>query len=284
MQTPVRSFGVCGRLRRVVAVLLASWALAPAGPGAERPAAAEPAARHTIADLGLDLLRVEPGTFLMGSPDDEPGRNKVEGPQRRVTLTQPFWLGRTEVTQAQYAAVVGVNPSTFQANGGDAPVERVSWLEAMAFCRRLTARERAAGRLSQDYEYTLPTEAQWEYACRAGHAGAYAGEPDALGWFATNSGGTTHAVGGKRPNAWGFHDMSGNVLEWCRDWYGPYPRGAAIDPSGPAHGYYRVARGGSWRTAVETGRSAARGGGSAGRQDYTLGFRLALGRVPVARE
>jgi formylglycine-generating enzyme required for sulfatase activity len=268
---------------RIFAALRAAGALAWAG-AAAGAAAAEPAARHAIADLGLELLRVEPGTFVMGSPDDEPGRNQAEGPARRVTLGHAFWLGRTEVTQAQYAAIAGANPSTFKANGADAPVERVSWIDAMAFCRKLTARERAAGRLSEDYEYTLPTEAQWEYACRAGHTGAYAGEPNGMGWFANNSEGTTHPVGRKRPNDWGFYDMLGNVLEWCRDWYGPYPRGEDREPPGPERGYYRVARGGSWRTAVETGRSASRGGGSAGRLDYTLGFRLALCRVAAARD
>ncbi len=284
MQFPASSTHRVSRLRRIWPALLATWLLPSTGVGAESRTAPEPAARHTVADLGIELLRVEPGTFLLGSPDDEPGRNKVEGPQLRVTLTHAFWLGRTEVTQAQYAAVSGVNPSTFKANGGDAPVERVSWIDAMAFCRKLTARERAAGRLPEGYEFTLPTEAQWEFACRAGHAGAFAGEPNVMGWFATNSDGTTHAVALKRPNDWGFHDMLGNVLEWCRDWYGPYPRGAVTDPVGPERGYYRVARGGSWRTAVETGRSASRGGGSAGRLDYTLGFRLALCRVTAAQE
>lgn len=231
---------------------------------------------HTIADLGLELLWVEPGTFTMGSPPDEPNRHKAEGPPVRVTLTQGFWLGRTEVTQAQYRAITGTNPSTFQEAGPDAPAERVSWLDAMAYCRKLTERERAAGRLPEGYIFTLPTEAQWEYAYRAGTTGAYPGEPDSMGWNSGNSGGTTHPVAQKKPNAWGFHDMSGNVLEWCRDWYGDYPRGAVTDPSGPERGYYRIARGGSWRQDVAVGRSAARAGGSAGRLDYTLGFRLAL--------
>ena len=124
-----------------------------------------------IADLELELIWIKPNTFTMGSPADEPGRNKAEGPQNRVTLTHGFWLGRTEVTQAQYEAVTGSNPSRFKEVGPLAPAEEVSWLDAMAFCRRLTARERAAGRLTEGYGFTLPTEAQWEYACRAGTTG-----------------------------------------------------------------------------------------------------------------
>lgn len=232
--------------------------------------------RHLVADLNLELIWVDAGTFTMGSPPDEPLRHKAEGPQRRVTLTKGYWLGKTEITQGQYEAVIGTNPSTFQAAGKDAPVERVSWLQAMAFCRTLTERERNAGRLPAGYHFTLPTEAQWEYACRAGTTDHYAGEPNAMTWWEGNSGETTHPAGLKQPNAWGFHDMSGNVLEWCLDWYGDYPRGPRIDPSGPERGYYRIARGGSWRTDLRLGRSAARSGGSPGRLDYTLGFRLAL--------
>ncbi len=260
-------------VRRSLAVcLLAVSTWAEPGPRPPLPAAA----KHSISDLGLDLLWVPPGTFTMGSPTDEPERHKAEGPQMCVTLTRGFWLGRTEVTQAQYEAVTGLNPSTFKTAGRDAPVDRVSWIDAMAFCRKLNERERAAGRLPEGYAYTLPTEAQWEYAHRAGATGAYPGEPDVSAWCDRNSGGTTHAVGLKRANPWGFHDMAGNVIEWCLDWYGDYPGGAVTDPTGPARGYYRMARGGSWRTDARLGRSAARSGGSEGRLDYTIGFRIAL--------
>ncbi len=248
--------------------------------GASDPSAETARAPHTIADLQLELRWVEPGTFTMGSPLDEPQRNRAEGPPLKVTLTRGFWLGRTEVTQAQYVALVGTNPSTFQAEGAQRPVERVSWLDAMAYGRKLTERERVAGRLPAGYVFTLPTESQWEYAYRAGTAGMYPAEPHALGWFSGNSGETTHPVAQRKPNAWGFHDMAGNVLEWCLDWYGDYPKGSATDPTGPTHGYYRIARGGSWRMDVSVGRSAARSGGSAGRLDYTLGFRLALVPAP----
>jgi formylglycine-generating enzyme required for sulfatase activity len=232
---------------------------------------------HVIADLGIELIWIKPGAFTMGSPVDEPGRNKAEGPQMQVTITKGFWLGKTEVTQAQYSAFTGTNPSQFQSAGPDTPVEEVSWLDAVEFCRKLNVRERAAGRLPEGYEFTLPTEAQWEYACRAGSVTAYSGEPDAMAWYKENSSSTTHPVAKKQPNAWGLYDMSGNVMEWCLDWYGNYQRGAFADPAGPDSGAFRIARGGSWR--VDVFRSATRGGGSPGRRDYTLGFRLALSPV-----
>jgi len=233
-------------------------------------------AKRTIADLKLDLIWVDPGTFVMGSPPEEPERHPSEGPPVTVTLTQGFWLGKTEVTQAQYEAIAGINPSHFKEAGQDAPVDEVSWIEAAAYCEKLTERERAAGRLPEGYAYMLPTEAQWEYAYRAGTTGFYPGSPDAMAWTAENSGATTHPVAQRQANAWGFFDMGGNILEWCADWFGDYPRGAVTDPKGPSSGSFRMARGGSWRTAARVTRSAARAGGSAGRHDYTLGFRLAL--------
>jgi formylglycine-generating enzyme required for sulfatase activity len=229
-----------------------------------------------IPDLKLELIWVNPGSFTMGSPSDEEFRNKAEGPQTQVTLTKGFWLGKTEVTQAQYEAITGENPSTFKNIGKDAPVERVSWIDATAFCEKLTQRERAANRLPDGYAYTLPTEAQWEYACRAATTTAYVGDPETTAWFEKNSNASTHPVAQKRANPWGFHDITGNVIEWCYDWYGNYPGGSLTDPAGPERGYYRIARGGSWRTAERTLRPASRSGGSEGRLDYTIGFRLAL--------
>ena len=261
---------------RHLGLLVVMWVILPAVTLSRAEVTDSTRASHVVPDLKMELLWVGPGTFLMGSPQNEPERDKAEGPQVRVTLTQGFWLGKTEVTQAQYEAIMGVNPSTFKKVGPDAPVERVSWIDAMTFCRKLTARERDAGRLPRGYAFTLPTEAQWEYVCRAGTTGAYAGEPSAMAWTQENAESTTHRVATKHPNAWGFHDLSGNVLEWCFDWYGPYSREPVVDPNGPDRGYYRIARGGSWRVGARVGRSAARAGGSEGRLDYTMGFRVAL--------
>jgi formylglycine-generating enzyme required for sulfatase activity len=264
--------------RRLLAItaflLLRCWPVLPI-----EAAAAEATGIRRIADLNLELIWVAPGTFTMGSAPEEPERNQAEGPQMEVTLSRGFWLGKTEVTQAQYQAITNENPSTFKNVGPNAPVENVSWQDAMAFCEKLTAREAAAGRLPDGYAYTLPTEAQWEYAYRAGTTGAYPDEPAATSWNAGNSGETTHVVASKKPNPWGFYDMPGNVLEWCYDWYGNYPGGTMTDPTGPHRGYYRMARGGSWRTDTRSSRSAARSGGSEGRRDYTIGFRLALSAV-----
>ncbi|MEO6004476.1 MAG: formylglycine-generating enzyme family protein [Opitutus sp.] len=246
------------------------------------PALAVERSRRVVPDLKLEMEWIPPGSFLMGSPP-ELAKNKAETPQVQVTLTKGFWLGRTEVTQAQYEAVMNENPSTFKDIGPEAPVERVSWIDAMAFCEKLNERESAAGRLPEGFKYNLPTEAQWEYACRAGTTGEYAGDAPAMSWYDQNSGGKTHSVATKQPNAWGLFDMSGNVLEWCFDWYGDYPRSPAIDPAGPRTGYYRMARGGSWRAEPDVGRSASRAGGSPGRLDYTIGFRLALSPPVITR-
>jgi len=146
----------------------------------------------------------------------------------------------------------------------------------MQFCRKLTERERQAGRLPEGYEYTLPTEAQWEFACRAGTTGDFAGNLDAMAWYNENSGNTTHPVAQKQANAWGLYDMRGNVWEWCRDWYGSYPGGSVTDPTGPSSGSFRVDRGGSWGNVAGRCRSALRRWYAPGnRLDY-LGFRLSL--------
>jgi len=227
-----------------------------------------------VEGVGLVLVPIAGGTFSMGSLSG----GSDEQPVTTVTLS-PFWLAKTEVTQAQWEAVMGSNPSYFK--GGQLPVERVSWNDAMEFCRKLTERERQAGRLPTGTIYTLPTEAQWEYACRAGTTGDYAGEVDAMAWYDKNSGAATHAVGTKQANAWGLHDMHGNVWEWCEDWYADkLPGGSVSDFNGAASGSNRVLRGGSWWNGAAGCRSAFRYGYSPGlRFDY-LGFRLALRSVP----
>ncbi|MBR5977526.1 MAG: formylglycine-generating enzyme family protein, partial [Verrucomicrobia bacterium] len=253
--------------------------------------------------VSLDMIRIEPGTFMMGSPEDELGRQDDEV-QHQVTLTQGYWLGKYEVTQAQYEAVMGKNPSCYK--GADLPVEQVSWNDAVKFCEWLTAQERAAGRLPEGYEYTLPTEAQWEYACRAGTTTAFnngtniptmlqrTDRPcpnlDPLAWYGYNSGeynsagnytgnGKTFPVGQKQPNAWGLYDMHGNVWEWCLDRYGSYPSSAVTDPKGPATGSGRVMRGGSWYFFAYYCRSAYRYGSDPGRNGSNYGFRVALSPV-----
>jgi formylglycine-generating enzyme required for sulfatase activity len=234
----------------------------------------------TVPELNLEMAYIQPGTFTMGSPVSESGRSSDESPQTQVTLTKGYWLGKTAVTQAQWEALMGRNPSNFK--GANRPVEQVSWTDAMEFCRKLTERERSAGRLSEGYEYTLPTEAQWEYACRAGTTGRYGGDGnlDDMGWYIWNSGNTTHPVGQKQPNAWGLYDMNGNVCEWCLDWHDKYPGGSVRDPTGPASGSSRVERGGSWSSDAVSCRSAYRYGFGPNRSFNFLGFRLALRSVP----
>jgi formylglycine-generating enzyme required for sulfatase activity len=178
---------------------------------------------------------------MMGSPDSEQGRASNEGPQHEVTISKPFYMGATEVTQAQYEAVMGTNPSKIK--GPTNPVVSVSWEDAGEFCRKLSEKTGKTVR--------LPTEAEWEYACRAGTKTRFSfGDSDiALGdyaWCGRNSGGKAHPVGRKKPNAWGLYDMHGNVWEWCVDWYGSYSSGASTDPQGAGSGGTRVARGGAW--------------------------------------
>lgn len=206
--------------------------------------------------IGMKLTYIPAGEFMMGSPAGEPDRYGDEQ-QHRVRLTQPFFMATTEVTQAQWRAVMGNNPSHFK--GDNLPVENVSWDDAMAFCAALSKKE---GKM-----YRLPTEAQWEYACRAGTTTAYStgNGLEALkraGWGSYDgefgSAKSTKAVGSFRANAWGLYDMHGNVLEWCSDWYGGYPNGNATDPTGMPNGDSRVLRGGSWFHNPDLCRAAYR--------------------------
>ncbi len=220
---------------------------------------------------------VEPGTFVMGSHLSEDGRVSNET-QNTVTLTQGFWLSDHEVTQGEYQTVMGNNPSNFKGDP-NRPVETVSWDDAVLYCRELTERERTAGRITAQQAYRLPTEAEWEYAARAGTTGARHGDLDAIAWWAGNSSGQTRPVKQKAPNAWGLHDMMGNVWEWCSDTYGDYPTGSLTDPTGPFSGPLRVARGGTWGHAPEFVRSACRFGIAPGSRSDPLGFRPALSSV-----
>jgi formylglycine-generating enzyme len=239
-----------------------------------------------IADLSMDMLWVKPGTFEMGSPNTEVGRGKNET-RHTVTLTEGYWLGKHEVTQSQWGKVMGSNPSRYK--GGDRPVETVSWTEVTSFCAKLTASERAAGRLPAGMTYQLPTEAQWEYACRAGTKTAFSFGDELTAKdanYAYDGFGTglqrTSDVGEYPANGWGFHDMHGNVWEWCQDWYGDYPRGAVRDPVGPAVGSTRVRRGGSWNSTAIHARSANRSRVVPAAGGFSLGFRLSL-RPPASK-
>jgi len=278
----------------------------------------------------LPMAWIAPGTFIMGSPETEKGRKPDESPQTSVTLTKGYWLGKTEVTISQWKTVTGQRlhdkvlellsdetiydfdgkklkerdfmgfdknlPDKIMANDDDVlPMYFVSWNQAMAFCKKLTLQEGAAGRLPAGYEYTLPTEAQWEYACRAGTTGPiYLPLDDndsnlsKIAWYVKDSGigykgrvlGNPPAgprdSGGKLPNKLGLQDMLGNLWEWCRDWYGPYPGGNVTDPVGPDTGAYRVNRGGSWGSGIYDERSANRAKNPPNEDSAWRGFRVAL--------
>ena len=172
---------------------------------------------------------------------------------------------------------MGGNPSHFK--GSERPVEQVNWEEAVEYCRKLTAKQRAEGLLPDGWEWRLPTEAEWEYAARAGTTGARYGELDTIAWYDGNSGKQTHPVSQKAANAWGLYDMMGNVWEWCADWSGGYPTGSVTDPTGPSSGSGRVNRGGSWYDDAGRTRSAFRFRNAPGNRSNNLGFRPALSSV-----
>ncbi|MCB9891570.1 MAG: SUMF1/EgtB/PvdO family nonheme iron enzyme [Planctomycetes bacterium] len=218
------------------------------------------------AKIAIPMIWCPPGTFLMGSPDSDSEAFRDEKPQHEVTLTRGFWIGKTPVTQAQYEAVIGKNPSHFK--GSDRPVEKVSHEDAVAFAKKLAEKEGGG--------WPLPTEAEWEYACRAGNEAPRYGELDQIAWYDKNSGGETHPVGRKAPNAWGLHDTLGNVWEWVQDW-GPdsYTKGSATTPTGPSSGVDRVIRGGGWNFSSLFCRAPIRIGIPPGARDGNLGFRLA---------
>ncbi len=220
----------------------------------------------------IEMLLVPPGTFMMGcSASVQNACETGESPVNQVTLTSAFYLGRTEVTQAQWAVEMGSNPSQFSTSSDSPsrPVERVSWNSVQPFLTQNVLR--------------LPTEAEWEYAYRAGTSTAFHnGSNDdatlgAIAWYSANAGGQTHAVGGKLPNALGLHDMSGNVWEWVNDWWGYYPSSAAVtNPQGPVGGTGRVLRSGGWQDlGSETCRASRRYNTNPGYAAYHIGFRVA---------
>ena len=258
-----------------------------------------PCVPEIVNSIGMRFALIPPGTFWMGSPEDEADRSGDETDrsgdetQHEVTLTRPFWMGVSPVTQSQYEAVTGKNPSYFSKKGagkaevrkmdtGAFPVETVSWQDAVEFCEKLSAlaEEKEGKRL-----YRLPGEAEWEYSCRGGLASKpfHFGDTldKTLANFQVSGLQRTSAVGSYPPNAFGLQDMHGNVWEWCQDWYGDYPTGPAVDPTGPDEGAYRVFRGGGWGNDSGFCRSACRGGSGPSDRGDGLGFRAAL--VPPSK-
>ena len=230
-----------------------------------------------------NLVWIPPGTFTMGSPANEVDRDPDEGPQTMVTISRGFWMGKYLVTQGNYLSVVGSNPSFFQGDDATRPVEQVSWNDATNYCALATAQELAVGRIPTNCVYRLPTEAEWEHACRAGTTTRFYYGDD-LGytnlvnyaWYLENNDNTTRSVGQKLPNAFGLYDMAGNVFEWCQDWYGQYAGGSVTDPQGPGLGSFRVIRGGCWFADAKDCRSALRGNAFPTDSNLIQGFRVLL--------
>ena len=262
-----------------LAVLLA---VLPSCGRSEKTGADGNAAKDLVLDLGnnvtMKLVLIPAGKFIMGSPAAEKDRWDNEGPQREVTISKPFYMGVYTVTQEQYRQVLGVNPSQF--GGAQYPVETVSWDDAMEFCKKLSQKTGKTVR--------LPTEAQWEYACRAGSKTRFSygddddyGKLDDYAWYrvdiSVQVAGTTHPVGLKKPNNWSLYDMHGNVHQWCSDWYADsYANAVKTDPTGPASGSSRVLRGGSWYFHPNVCRSATRFGRNPGSRNYLIGFRVSV--------
>jgi formylglycine-generating enzyme required for sulfatase activity len=233
------------------------------------PVTQEPKKKFTV-DLGggvtMEFILIRPGSFTMGS-------NKVT---HKVTLTKPFYLGKYEVTQEQWEKVMGNNPSQFK--GAKNPVERVSWNDCQSFVAKL--QEKVSGQT-----FRLPTEAEWEYSCRAGATGDYCygddrGSLAEYAWYDGNANNTTHPVGEKKPNAWGLYDMHGNVWEWCADWYGEYSATAVDDPQGTSSGAGRACRGGDWFHYAGLCRTTDRYNSDPTSSNNIIGFRVARSSVP----
>lgn len=226
------------------------------------------------APIPMEFVLIPAGSFTMGDPNFEAGKGNGM-PQHKVTISKPFYMGKYEVTQAQWQAVMGDNPAHFK--GPNNPVENVSWEDAQEFIRLLNAKE-------GHNRYRLPTEAEWEYAARAGTSSTYffgdnKNELAEYGWFNGNAGSSTHPVGEKRPNPWGLHDVHGNVYEWVQDWHTENysPNNQLTDPKGAPNGSHRVIRGGGWALGAEGCRSDSRGFGvpDASGRIILVGFRLA---------
>ena len=228
--------------------------------------------------IGMTFKLIKAGTFMMGSPSNESGRGSDEK-QHNVTLTKGFYMQTTEITQGQWEAIMGTNPSNFSSCGVNCPVEKISWNDVQDFIEKLNTKEGTT-------KYRLPTEAEWEYSARAGSQTAFANggiqeincelDPNlnAMGWYCGNANGKTHPVAQKQANNWGLYDMHGNVNEWCQDWYDTYPSSDVVDPVGSSSGSIRVIRGGGWGSGAQYCRSANRLSSSPGNRSSSLGARL----------
>lgn len=259
----------------ILCALVCGFGLSATCGEADEESSASQSQRSIITNsIGMKMRLIPAGSFMMGSLENELYRKDNEGPQHKVTISEPFYLGVYEVTQEQYEKVMGENQSVFEDNRR--PVENVSWNDAKEFCAKLTALEGNA-------TYRLPTEAEWEYACRAGMPTVYYwGQVwnNDYGWCATNSDRETKSVGTKKPNRWGLFDMSGNVWEWCEDWYNSseYPSSERTDPTGPTQGNTKVLRGGGWSLSASGCRSASRFNANPDMKSGAYGFRVV--RVP----
>jgi len=248
------------------------------------PASGKRFYRARVFPGATNMVFIPPGTFRMGSTTNEVDHFEDECPQTDVIITRGFWMGKYLVTQGEYLAVMGNNPSYFTGDT-NRPVETVSWFDATNYCGTLTGREQAAGRIPTNCVYRLPTEAEWEYACRAltsdrrfsyGDDPGYTNLSD-YAWYKANSGGTTHPVGQKLPNPWGLYDMYGNVYELCQDWWvAKLPGGIVVDPQGPGAGSSRVIRGGGYYDYALGCRSAYRYGFPPSNKGADGGFRAVL--------
>ena len=295
---------VTALLAALLVALAFSACPSPADGGSSTPIAAS---TPCLCPPVMEMVRIRAGTFTMGSPSSEADSYDNERLPHTVTLSA-FWMGKYEVTQAQYLAVMGTNPSSSFGVGNNYPVYYVSWYDAIVFCNKLSMKEGLSPAYSisnstdpDDWGtvpwgnnaawdavqivygsngYRLPTEAQWEYACRAGKQTPWhtaSGTDSDLGnyaWYSPNSSSMAHEVGLKSPNAFGLYDMHGNVWEWCWDRYGAYDNGTQTDPTGAASGTYRVDRGGSWDSAGQSLRSARRDNGGPSNSSNRVGFRL----------
>jgi formylglycine-generating enzyme required for sulfatase activity len=263
------------------------------------PATANRLYRAVAMEAPTNMVFIPPGTFRMGSPEHEVDRYYWEGPQTDAIISRGFWMGKYEVTQGEYVVLKGQNPSYFNGQriegGGNVvdygadlsrPVETLRWYDATDYCSLLTQREITHGRIPAHSAYRLPTEAEWEYACRGWTSTrfSYGDDPGYTNlanyaWYGDNDDFQTHPVGQKLPNLWGLYDMHGHVWEWCQDWFGDYAGGSAVDPAGPATGSHRVVRSGywyGWSGGAWYCRAAGRSAEGPGNMGRHFGFRVVL--------